>query len=104
MMADEFNSQFCEGTKKNCSLKRDITKKFRVFFERTLVKPLPKNWRSFLNKAYSQRSSFVHKALLGEIGLCGPYEHYSTTSKLYSELRILSRLVRAGLIQWLIEV
>lgn len=104
MMADEFNSQFCEGAKKNCNLKRDVTKKFRVFFERTLVKPLPKDLRSFLNKAFSRRSSFVHRALLGEIGLCGPYEHYLTTSKLYSELRILSRLVRAGLIQWLIEV
>lgn len=104
IMADEFNSMFCEDAKKICSLKRDITKKFRVFFERTLMKPLPDNLQTFLGKAYSERSSFVHRALLGEVGLCGPYEHYTKTSKLYSELRLLSRLVRAGLIQWLIEV
>lgn len=104
IMAEEFTSGYCEDAKKICQFKKDITKKFRAFFERTLIKPLPEDLRNFLNETYSKRSTFTHKALLGEIGLCGTYGEYSKTSKLYSELRFLFRLIRAGLIQWLTEI
>ncbi len=104
IMAEEFTSGYCEDAKKRCPLKRDVIKRFRAFFERTLIKPLPNDLRKFLNDIYSKRSKFTHKALLGEIGLCGVYADYSKIQKLYSELRFLDRLVRAGLIQWLIEI
>jgi hypothetical protein len=103
MMADELTSQYCKDAKRRCTVKRDVSKKFRVFFERTLAKPLPQDLQGILTKAYSNRSSYVHKALMGKLGLA-VYQHYTETMQLYSELQQLSELVRAGLIQWLVEI
>ena len=66
MMADEYTSGFCEDANKKCSMKKDVMKKFRTFFERNLQYPLPKELQDFLNSVYSERSFYVHEALLGE--------------------------------------
>ena len=103
MMADEPSSRYCRDARRRCTLKRDVSRKFRVFFERTLAKPLPQNLQGFLRKAYSNRSSYVHRALMGKFGLV-VYQDITETMHLYSELGQLSELVRAGLIQWLVEI
>jgi len=103
MITDEPNSEYCKDARRRCTLKRDISSKFRVFFERTLAKPLPQNLQEFLRRAYSNRSSYVHRALMGEFGLV-VYQDFTETLQLYSELGQLSELVRAGLIQWLVEI
>lgn len=76
MMADEYSSGFCDVAQKKCSLKKDITKKFRKFFENNLQYPLPKELRSFLNNVYSKRSGYVHKSLLGEQEIRGIFHFY----------------------------
>ena len=105
MMADRFSSSYCEAAKRNCSLKQNVSKKFRAFFEQTLAKPLPADLEEFLTNAYSDRSSFVHRALMGDFG---PSSYVSITDSKFQDLRSelfqLSRVVRAGLLQWLIEV
>ena len=105
MMVDEFTSRFCEDAKKRCSLKFDVMKKFRAFFERNLSYPLPKELKRFLNDVYSKRrSTYVHKALLGEGSLRGPHFGFSlleAEKKFDSEKRDLEQLVNVALIEWL---
>jgi hypothetical protein len=103
MMVDRFVSSYCEDAGKNCPLKRNVAKKFRIFFEQTLAKPLPSDLEQFLARAYSTRSSFVHRALLGKFGAIPYYHNSGKTRELRSEQFQLSRIVRVGLLQWLVE-
>ena len=108
MMVDEFTSGFCNDAKKRCPLKSDVMKKFRTFFERNLVYPLPKELKRFLNDVYSKRrSTYVHRALLGEGSLRGPHfgiSLFEDEMKLDSEKRALEQLVNAALIEWLQKI
>ena len=103
MMTDEYTSGFCKDANRQCRLKKDVMKKFRVFFERNLQFPLPRELESFLNSVYSKRSTYVHKALLGEGEVRGiqfgvPYEK---VLQLRTEHRKLKTLVNAALMEWL---
>ena len=103
MMADEYSSGFCKYANRSCALKKDVMKKFRSFFEQNLEKPLPKQLGDFLNRVYSERSVFVHRALLGideargiDFGF-----GYEKTKQLRKEQRYLENLVNAALMEWL---
>ena len=110
MIAETYTSKYCKDAKRNCRLKTNLMKRFRMFFEQTLTYPLPLDLKRFLNAVYSRRSLFVHKALLGQTGgIRGVFgQHFGdgldSDMKLMSELRDLERLVNAGLIQWLVRV
>ena len=78
-------------------------KKFRVFFERNLQYPLPKELRNFLNRVYSKRSTYVHIALLGEGEARGIQFGYKSEEvrRLNDEQRYLEKLVNAALMEWI---
>jgi hypothetical protein len=103
IMADEYSSGFCDAVQQACPLKWDVMKKFRKFFENNLQYPLPKELEGFLNEAYSDRSAYVHKSLLGEQEIRGIFQfhHNEKGSKVKNEQESLERLVNAGLIAWL---
>jgi hypothetical protein len=103
IMADEYSSGFCDEVQKICSLKRDIMKKFRKFFETNLQYPLPKELKKFLDNAYSNRSKYIHRYLLGNPETRGIslFYNYSKRIKLRNEQEKLEQLVNAGLIEWL---
>lgn len=103
MMADEYTSGFCKDANKSCPLKKDVMKKFRVFFERNLQYPLPKELRNFLKRVYSKRSTYVHKALLGEGEARGiQFGHIpEEVRRLSDEQRYLEKLVNAALMEWI---
>jgi hypothetical protein len=103
MMADEYSSGFCRDANRSCNLKKDVLKKFRLFFEQNLEKPLPKQLEGFLKRVYSKRSVFVHKSLL-EIGEARGINlgfSYKNTKQLRAEQRYLESLVNAALMEWL---
>jgi hypothetical protein len=107
MMWEEISSQYCEHLRRRCVHKKDIMKKFRSFFERTIANPLPRDLKKFLDNTYSMRSDYVHRALLEGYGIRGAYESEALLNgKLepIRELRNLERLVNAALIQWLIKI
>jgi hypothetical protein len=102
MMRDEITSGYCKDAGKRCPAKKDVVAKFRKFFERNLVNPLPPERRKFLNSIYRSRSNFVHKALLGEGPLRGPkYMSFGKEDVIAEQLNELEILVNAGLISWL---
>lgn len=103
MMADEYTSGFCEDANKKCSMKKDVMKKFRTFFERNLQYPLPKELQDFLNSVYSERSFYVHEALLGEAEARGIQFGLISEKvrQIDAEKRDLEKLVNAALMQWL---
>ena len=103
MMVYEYTSGFCEDANKKCRLKKDVMKKFRVFFERNLQYPLPRELQDFLNSVYSRRSTYVHKALLGEDEARGIQFGLMSekVGQLDAEKRYLERLVNAALMEWL---
>jgi hypothetical protein len=103
MMVDKYTSGFCEGANTLCPLKKDVMKKFKTFFEWNLQYPLPRELRDFLDMVYSKRSSYVHKALLGEGEARGiQFGHISEeVRQLTDEQRYLERLVNAALMEWL---
>lgn len=106
MVESEATSRFCKEAGKNCSQKKDVLKKFRMFFERTLVNPLPIDLQRFLNRIYNKRSKYVHKALLNGYGIRGIYTSEFTKEMLKAdaEFRSLERLVNAALIEWLMKI
>lgn len=105
MMEGEPTSQFCEDANRLCNQKRDIIKKFRKFFEQTLVNPLPSDLKKLLDEIYNRRSKYVHKALLDGYGIRGIYSwDFDRRLKANAELRSFERLVNAALIQWLIKI
>ena len=103
MMTDEYTSGFCEDANRQCPLKKDVMKKFRTFFERNLQYPLAREYEVFLNSVYAKRSTYVHKALLGEGEARGiPFGAASEkVMQLRSEQRNLESLVNATLMEWL---
>ena len=103
MMTDEYSSGFCRYANRSCALKKDVMKKFRSFFEQNLEKPLPKQLGDFLNRVYSKRSVFVHRALLGvdEVRGIDFGFVYKKTKQLREEQRYLENLVNAALMEWL---
>jgi len=103
MMTDEYTSGFCEDAKRQCLLKRDVMKKFRLFFERNLQYPLPREYEMFLNSVYHKRSAYVHKALLGEGEARGIQFGFlpEKVLKIRTELHKLENLVNAALMDWL---
>jgi hypothetical protein len=106
IMESEITSQFCEDAGKPCRQKMEVMKKFKMFFERTLANPLPTDLAQFLEKIYSKRSKYVHKALLDGYGIRGIYDygHTKEAMKADAEARLLERLVNAALIEWLIKI
>lgn len=103
MMADEYTSGFCKDANRECSLKKDVMKKFKMFFERNLQYPLPREYKVFLNKVYDKRSKYLHKALLGEGEVRGIQFRASSGEvlDLMSEQKKLESLVNATLMEWL---
>lgn len=103
MMADEYTSAFCKDANKSCPLKKDVVKRFRSFFERNLQYPLPKELRNFLNNVYSKRSTYVHKALLGEGEARGIQFGYTfgEIRRLRDEQGHFEKLVNAALMEWI---
>jgi hypothetical protein len=103
MMVSEYTSGFCEDANKSCSLKKDAMRKFKMFFERNLQYPLPRQLEDFLNSVYSRRSSYVHKALLGEGEVRGLQFGFVSEKvrRLNQEQGHLEKLVNAALMEWL---
>lgn len=104
-MRHRYSSGYCEDAQRRCNLKRDIRKKFRTFFEENLIYPLPDDSRRFLQDVYSNRSNFVHQALLGSGPLRGPsYMSLGKDRELTSQLTLFEILVNACMINWLIKL
>lgn len=108
MMVGAVTSQYCSDARRKCRYISDVMKKFRMFFERNLEYPLPEDTKRFLNRIYTRRSTFVHKALLGEGRLKGlivgfPMEDEASEEwwKLAEEHGKLEELVSITLIEWL---
>ena len=103
MMVDEYTIGFCKDANKACPLKKDVMKKFRVFFERNLLDPLPKKLKNFLNEVYFRRSTYVHTALLGKGEVRGIQFGYRSEEvwRLRDEQKDLEKLVNAALMEWI---
>lgn len=103
LVADKYTSGVCNETGKKCSLKRDVMKKFREFFENNLQYPLPPELIEFLNSVYSSRSKYVHKYLLGDVKTRGIFSihSYLDSIKVKNEQEKLEQIVNASLIEWL---
>lgn len=102
MMRYEETSGYCDDAGRKCSLKGDVMKKFRKFFEQNLQFPLPPEHRRFLNRIYGDRSNFVHQALLGGGPFRGPiYLGMGRDREIREQIEKFEILVNAGLISWL---
>ena len=101
MIWDEVSSQYCEDAGRRCNNRKDIMKKFRRFFEEQLEFPLPLTKRKFLNSIYSDRSSFVHRYLMGDEKLRVLMPHIKETVMLQNSLDQLELLTNVSLINWL---
>ena len=104
-MRNRFSSGYCYDAERRCSLKTDVRKKFRTFFEENLQNPLPDIRRRFLRDVYDNRSNFVHRALLGSGPFRGPmYMSLDLGRELKDQLSSFKALVNACMINWLIRI
>ena len=102
MVWNEVTSQYCKDARRKCAIKKDVMKKFRLFFETQLQFPLPPDKKEFLDSIYGDRSNYVHRYLMGDEKLRLLMPSIPTDKlELKNSLYQLESLVNASLIRWL---